>query len=83
MTQEQYIKAVEINQRMIEIGGAKEALKDVNVKLAFITKNNKDHRCIDNTLSTAVSQILDRHDRMIRAEIDEEIKKFEKEIEEL
>ena len=38
---------------------------------------------LNNFLIRKISNILDKHDKMIRAEIDEEIEKLKKEIEEL
>ncbi len=87
MTQEQYNRAVEINNRIEALEEVKKEIKGESThKLSYLYKNdgfNSDFKpCNDWTLRN-LGEILDSHDRMIRAEIDEEIEKLKKEIEEL
>lgn len=72
MTQEQYNRAVEISKRLEKLGNVKKELgKGILYQLSFSTKMYH------------ISDILDRHDKMIREEIDAEIEELKKEIEEL
>lgn len=79
MTQEQYNRAVEIDKRLRELKNAKGLLQ--KSFLTFIRNGccasypNDTFECIDEYLSC--------HDKMIREEIDGEIEKLKKEIEEL
>lgn len=84
MTEEKFKKSVDIYNRL-------ETLKDVkyeisgNCILSYIERNDKSSgfHLLNNYLLRKISFILDKHDNMIRAEIDEEIEKLKKEINEL
>ena len=90
MTQEQYNRAVEINKRLEELIEIKETLErkneDAGVELVYRKYNNMILPCpgFNDYLQTLpILNILDRHDKMIREEIDADIEKLKKEIEEL
>lgn len=85
MTQEEFERVVSINSRL-------KALKDVKKEIAVTVKhrlsysykncNNNYSLCPDWAMDP-IGDILDRHDAMIRQEIDEEIESLKKEIETL
>lgn len=84
MTQEQYNRAVEIGKRLENLEKAQKELgKGILYKLTFSTKIRGEHYVFNEWLLSSISDILDRHDKMIREEIDNEIEKLKKEIEEL
>lgn len=84
MTEEQFKKSIDISYRL-------ETLKEIKYEisgdcvLSYIERERKSsgHHMLNNFLIRKISNILDKHDKMIRAEIDEEIEKLKKEIEEL
>lgn len=82
MTQEQYNRAVEINDRIKELEKVKKEINDTSKH--FVTYCTQDYYkpCYRFTMQY-ISNILDRHDKMIREEIDAEIEKLKKEVEEL
>lgn len=82
MTQEQYDRAAEINNRLLSLYKVKGEISRYNTVLGYFHRLQhlfKDLRIIDED----IRDILDRHDKMIREEIDAEIEKLKKEIEEL
>lgn len=88
MTQEQYNRVSEIIKRLEVLNQAKHKITHGLCKLSYVcqatilsTGHSKIE--IDSYLSSSLSDILDRHDKMIREEIDNEIEKLKKEIEEL
>lgn len=92
MTQEQYDRVVTLNQRLEDLIVAKERLTDGSKYRLTYTYNGFSGRLYDIFPAMSIlgikkrcdiSAILDRHDKQIRAEIDEEIEKLKKEIEEL
>lgn len=84
MTQEQYNRAVEIGKRLEKLQNAKKELeKDILYQLSFSKKIAGEVYICSEWLPSSISDILDRHDKMIREEIDAEIEKLKKEIEEL
>lgn len=82
MTEEQFKRAVEIKDKLNalneikhDVFGAKEP------RLLYVYRNN----CGDNAIHSKfalkpIAEILDKHDKMIREEIDEEIRKIQEEI---
>ena len=83
MTQEQYNRAVEINNRLLMLKGVLEELNCGGRSLTYkYSKGSDDGLCAEYRLQP-ISNILDRHDNMIREEINNEIEKLKKEIEEL
>lgn len=79
MTKEQYQRACEINERLRQLQEVKkEICGETTHRLAY-TYNNI---CNDYIMSY-IGALLDTHDKMIRAEIDNEIASLEQEIEAL
>lgn len=81
MTQEQYNRAVEISKRLEELDEVKKEIEGTSSHLLSYCKS--DYKPCAEWKMRDISDILDRHDMMIRAEIDEEIEKLKKEVEEL
>lgn len=89
MTEKQFNEALRINERMKDFVKLKDSLNPFSslnkVNLSYTVKyeyGGKEHeRIIDGTY--IVSDILIRHDKQIRQEIDEEIAKLKREIEAL
>ena len=79
MTEEQYKRAVEINNRFEELEKIKDLLQ--NSFLTFI--RNCCCASYPNGTFECIGEYLSRHDKMIREDIDNEIEKLKKEIEEL
>lgn len=74
MTQEQYNRAVEISDKLRRMKVLR--LNEKNMRLSYM------FGCTEVD-TKAISSILNRHDKMIREEIYNEIEKLKKEIEEL
>ncbi len=82
MTQEQYNRAVWISERLKELEEVKKEINDPSKHFLTYCEQDKYKPCYRFTMEN-ISDILDRHDKMIREEIDAEIEKLKKEIEEL
>lgn len=85
MTQKQYQRAIAIYKRLDELGRVKEEIKGtVTHRLTYSEESGSSgwKVCWPNTMRL-INDILDKHDLMIRKEIDEEIERLEKEIETL
>lgn len=85
MTQEQYNRAIVISERLKELEGVKREIQGrVTHRLSYIHEINigEYNHCNEYYMSK-IDTILDRHDNMIREEIDAEIEKLKREIEEL
>lgn len=82
MTQEQYNRAVWINDRLNELEEVKKEINGTSKHLVTYCKQDDYRPCYMFTMKY-ISDILDRHDKMIRDEIDNEIEKLKKEIEKL
>ena len=84
MTHEQYIRAVQISDRLQELEKVKNEIKETTKHcLWYAEKGSSDWRLTSEWIMRYISEILDKHDTMIRAEIDEEIEKLKAEIETL
>lgn len=84
MTQEQFKKAVHINDRLKKLQETKEHIADKsNHRLYFAYKCCDEFRCCPDWSMRPIADLLDKHDRMIRKEIDEEIERLIEEIETL
>lgn len=87
MDKETYNRAVAISNRLSQLQEVKKELKDThNHYLTYARKADSLEEC--NSLCADwrmkyISVILNRHDKMIRQEIDDEIVALNKEIEEL
>lgn len=85
MTQEQYERAVAINTRLSDLERVKELIKGtVTHRLTYSEELGSSgwKVCWPGTM-LLIGDILDKHDLMIRKEIDEEIERLKKEIEAL
>lgn len=87
MTQEQYNKAIEISENIKCLEKVKKEINYPNYdhRLSYIEHSQISH---DNNWKPCeymayIGDILDKHDKMIRKEIDEGIKNLYKEIEKL
>jgi len=87
MTDEQYTRAVQINNRIKELEKVKEYIKQKTKHRLWYAYNTGEFGsswslcpewCMRN-----IGDILDKHDLMIRQEIEEEIEKLKAEIKEL
>ena len=76
MTQEKFERIVKIHHRLDEL---KTVMDEI--------QSNKTHKLIYTAVpewkQKAIGDLLDKHDRMIREEIDQEIDRLNKEIESL
>ena len=84
MTTEQYTRAIEISERIKELKQVKKAISStINNRLTYEYKECGDFEAYPNWMLKPIEKILDRHDKMIREEIDQEIDTLMKEIETL
>lgn len=76
MTKEQYQRAVQINERLNQL---KEVKNEISSKsdhrLSYIDRNEK---CCPIWKMKHISELLDKHDELIRTEIEEEINNLQK-----
>lgn len=89
MTQEQFYTAVKLHHRLEALSKVKKEIADIEKHrlwyavsyspMCGTTQWDTDSECA----MQSISDILDRHDQMIRQEIDDEIVKITKQIEEL
>lgn len=85
MTQEQYDTVVSINNRLKELYRVQEEIKvkhDHKLTYTYKRSHGEDSICCSLVMS-AIDDILDRHDLMIRQEIQDAIDQLKKQIEEL
>jgi hypothetical protein len=75
MTKEQYKRAVEINDRIRELNEVKTIIKDkTEHRLSYLRKDiTSDWSPISSYVMKRIGNILNKHDVMIRQEIDQEI----------
>lgn len=85
MTEQQYNRACQIKDRLSELADVKRIINGTSThRLYFAYKSSDgDFRCCPDWAMRDISEILDKHDVMIRQEIEEEIERLKKEIEEL
>lgn len=84
MTPEQYKRAVEINDRISELEKVKKEIKETTKhRLWYAERSERDWRLTSEWIMCYISEILDKHDKMIRQEIDDEIAALKAEIERL
>lgn len=83
MTQEKYNRAVQISNRLSELEKVKEEISDKKInRLRYAYRSyNGNWSLTPEWRMRYIYELLDKHDEMIRAEIDEEIEKLKKEIE--
>lgn len=84
MTQEQFKEAVELYKQLTEIESVRYAINEGD-KLSYtekdFDKNGATHYY--RLVTDCISNIMEKHDKQIRAEIDAEIERIKKEIEKL
>ena len=84
MTEQQYRRACEIKDRLEALADTKKRIGNTQEnRLYFATKYSDEYRCCPDWAMRPIAELLDKHDRMIRKEIEEEIERLKKEIEEL
>ncbi|MBR1436151.1 MAG: hypothetical protein IJ584_13695 [Bacteroidales bacterium] len=84
MTEQQYRRACEIKDRLEALADTKKRIGNTQEnRLYFATKYSDEYRCCPDWAMRPIAELLDKHDRMIRQEIEEEIERLKKEIEEL
>lgn len=84
MKAEQYNRATEIYERLKELENVKKIIANTsNHRLFYSYKCHDEFRIISEWEMRPIGTILDKHDKMIRKEIDEEIEQLKKEIETL
>ena len=87
MTQEQFNRAIQISARLDELEKVKHCIKSTTKhRLWYASKSGEfgsDWLLESEWTMRNISEILDKHDLMIRQEIDEEIEKLKAEIETL
>ena len=89
MTQEQFNTAIKLHHRLEALSEVKKEIANTKEhRLWYAGKRISSYGSDDWSLVSEytiryISDILDRHDRMIRQEIDDEIAKITKQIEEL
>ena len=82
MTEKQFERAVEIHNRIEDLELVKEALEDAaSNRLSYACKrDNGGLVAHSDIIMGAIDELLDRHDAMIRQEIDDEIRRLKDEI---
>jgi hypothetical protein len=80
MKDEDFKKAIELNNRLEELEKARDIVYDNDYYLVYAT--DKFHE-LTVTAMYAIKDILERHECMICNDIDEEIQKIRKQFEEL
>ena len=89
MTQEQFNTAVKLHHRLEALSKVKEEIADIEKHRLWYAESyspmcgTTKWDAVSECAMRDISDILDRHDRMIRQEIDDEIAKITKQIEEL
>ena len=86
MTKEQYQRACEINERLRQLQEVKREISGTATKRLTYTRKHgmgSDYSPCNDYIMRCIGNLLDTHDKMIRAEIDNEIASLEQEIETL
>lgn len=89
MTQEQFYTAIKLHHRLEALSKVKEEIADIKKHRLWYAESyspmcgTKQWDTVSECAMQSISDILDRHDKMIRQEIDDEIAKITKQIEEL
>lgn len=82
MTEEQFKRAVEINNRLKALKEVKDEIDNVEkYRLSYMYRDcDGNFTYCSGWKMKSIKELFDKHDRMIREEIDEEIKKLQEEI---
>ena len=86
MTPEQYQRALQIGERLDNLARVKKEIDDTTKhRLWYAEKSSSgsDYRLTSEWVMRYISELLDKHDLMIRQEIEEEIEQLKAEIENL
>ena len=84
MTKEQYQRACEINARLQQLQQVKKEIHGTVTRCLTYTYNTgDDYYPCNKYIMGFISNLLNTHDKMIRAEIENEIASLEQEIETL
>ena len=86
MTQEQFKRAVQISDKLEALNETKERIKETEkhrLWYAYKSEPGRDWELRPEWLMGFIYDILEKHDVMIRQEIDEEIERLKAEIETL
>ena len=84
MTKEEYDKETQIYDRIEELEQIQNKFNKFNYKLWYIFEKFKGSYGIGSQVTLfGISELVEKHDKMIRAEIEEEIEKLKKKIETL
>lgn len=87
MTKEQYQRACEINERLKQLKQVEKEIRGTAThRLTYMYnmhKDSDDYAPCSDYVMCYIGNLLDTHDKMIRAEIENEIASLEQEIESL
>lgn len=84
MTDQQFNRAVEIQKRLEDLADTKKRIENTKEhRLYYATKYSDEYRCCPDWAMRPIADLLDKHDLMIRQEIEDEIASLLKEIESL
>lgn len=89
MTQEQYQTAIRLHKRLEALGEVKKEIEDTEKHRLWYAKRydpmtgTTQWDTVSEYTMRSISDILDRHDKMIREEIEEEIAEIKRQIEKL
>lgn len=86
MTKEQYQRACEINERLRQLQEVKKEIHGTATRRLTYTRKHStdsDYSPCNPYIMHYIRDLLDTHDKMIRAEIENEIASLEQEIESL
>lgn len=84
MTKEQYQRACEINERLRQLKQVKEAIHGTAThRVTYVYGKGSEYRPCNESIMAYIGNLLDTHDKMIRAEIENESASLEQEIETL
>lgn len=82
MTTEQYTRAIQISERLKDLKQVKKAIiSTTHNRLTYEIKGDRGYDTHPSWVIQPIGNILDRHDKVIREEIDQEIEALTKEIE--
>ena len=83
MTDKQFRRAVEISSRIKELEKVKKEISETEEHRLSYSYYSSAWQLCPSWVMSQIGEILDKHDKMIRQEIDEEISTLKAEIKEL
>lgn len=86
MTQEQYERACQIHKRLTDLADVKKRIEGksnekIILSYLYSSVNSSDYCHCNYWCMRNIADILDKHDKMIREEIDAEIESLKREVE--